>query len=166
MGRLRLRPLLRILGPLAPIFLTLTFVYNVVFAQEQTEPVFERVKLTAYCSCSKCCGKWSEANKTAAGVTPKRFFTVAADTSVYPFGTILRIPGIGQVMVQDTGSAVKGFHLDVYFGRDRHQDALRFGVRYAMVEVIHRGGNHDNNLLSGRMRPGVREGTLTAAVLQ
>jgi hypothetical protein len=42
-------------------------------------------------------------------------------------------------MVQDTGSAVRGRHLDVYHGREthHHEEARRFGVRYSKVQIIH-----------------------------
>ena len=33
--------------------------------------------------------------------------TIAADTSVYPFGTIMYIPGYGYGEVQDVGGAIK-----------------------------------------------------------
>ncbi|XXM70503.1 3D domain-containing protein [Lysinibacillus sphaericus] len=54
---------------------------------------------------------------TYSGVKVKRdlYSTIAADTSVYPIGTILFIPNYGYGVVADTGSAIKGNRLDLYY---------------------------------------------------
>ncbi|MCA1055567.1 3D domain-containing protein [Rossellomorea aquimaris] len=54
---------------------------------------------------------------TYSGVKVKRdlYSTIAADTSVYPIGTILFIPEYGYGVVADTGSAIKGNKLDLYY---------------------------------------------------
>jgi 3D (Asp-Asp-Asp) domain-containing protein len=54
---------------------------------------------------------------TYSGVKVKRdlYSTIAADTSVYPIGTILFIPKYGYGVVADTGSAIKGNKLDLYY---------------------------------------------------
>ncbi len=85
-------------------------------------------KLTAYCACEKCCGKTD--GITASGVRAKEGVTVAADTSVLPFGTKIFIDG-HEYTVQDRGGAIKGNKIDVYF--DHHQEALEFGVQYKEI---------------------------------
>lgn len=54
---------------------------------------------------------------TFSGVQVKRdlYSTIAADPSVYPIGTILFIPGYGYGVVADTGSAIKGHKIDLYY---------------------------------------------------
>ncbi len=54
---------------------------------------------------------------TFSGVQVKRdlYSTIAADPSVYPIGTILFIPGYGYGVVADTGSAIKGNIIDLYY---------------------------------------------------
>lgn len=54
---------------------------------------------------------------TYSGVKVKRdlYSTIAADTHVFPIGTILFIPGYGYGVVADTGSAIKGNRLDLYY---------------------------------------------------
>lgn len=99
-------------------------------------------KLTAYCSCEKCCGIYGKNRPTRADGTPivytanmseaKQGLTVAADTSVLPYGTRIMING-HVYEVQDCGGAVKGNHIDVYF--ESHQEALEFGVQTAKVFV-------------------------------
>lgn len=85
--------------------------------------------LTGYCPCSKCCGKYSNPSNptTASGTRATAGRTIAADTSIYPFGTQLIING-KTYTVEDTGSGVKGYHFDIYF--DSHQEALKFGKQY------------------------------------
>jgi 3D (Asp-Asp-Asp) domain-containing protein len=54
---------------------------------------------------------------TYSGVQVKRdlYSTIAADPSVFPIGTILFIPGYGYGVVADTGSAIKGNKIDLYY---------------------------------------------------
>ncbi|WP_276565218.1 3D domain-containing protein [Halalkalibacter krulwichiae] len=54
---------------------------------------------------------------TFSGVEVKRdlYSTIAADPNVYPIGTILFIPGYGYGVVADTGSAIKGNKIDLYY---------------------------------------------------
>lgn len=90
-----------------------------------------KFKLTAYCPCSICCGKWS-GSPTASGVMPKANHTIAVDTSVIPFGTEVIINGITYI-AEDTGSAIKGNRIDVYMSD--HNEALEFGIQYAEVFI-------------------------------
>jgi 3D (Asp-Asp-Asp) domain-containing protein len=100
-------------------------------------------KLTAYCPCVKCCGKWSAEHpnnqyegfiqKTAGGTIPKANHTIAADWSKLPKGTKVLINGT-EYVVEDKGGVVKGNHIDIYF--EDHQEALVFGVQYAEVFII------------------------------
>ena len=85
-------------------------------------------KLTAYCSCSRCCGKWA-GGPTASGVRPKAGRTVAMGG--VPFGTKLRINGTVYT-VEDRGTGYG--HVDIFFGS--HAEALRFGSRRADVYQV------------------------------
>ena len=94
-------------------------------------------RVTAYCPCEKCCGKWADGiTASGAPVTVGRF--VAADKSI-PFGTLLTIPGYGTVPVLDRGGAMKGPVLDVFFADNPgepgsgHQKALEWGVQWLEV---------------------------------
>lgn len=98
-------------------------------------------KLTAYCSCSKCCGVYGEDRprdregrpivKTADGNIAEQGVTIAAPKD-FPFGTELTIDG-HTYTVQDRGGAIKDNHIDIYF--DNHSDAQAFGVQYAEVYI-------------------------------
>lgn len=104
-------------------------------------------KLTAYCSCEKCCGYWASIRPldengkpivyTANNSVAKQGVTVAADTNVLPFGTVLLIDG-HEYIVQDRGGAIKGNSIDVYF--ESHEEALQFGVQYK--EIFLKGDKH------------------------
>ncbi len=89
-------------------------------------------KLTAYCSCSKCCGKSDGITASGKKATANR--TVAVDRSLIPFGTELYIPYLSDeyYIAEDTG--VNGMVIDVYF--DSHEEALNFGVKYAKVYEV------------------------------
>ena len=88
-------------------------------------------KVTAYCSCSKCCGKWAN-GITAMGTTAKAGRTVAAPKN-FKFGTKLSINGKTYV-VEDRGGAIKGNRIDMYVSS--HAAALKWGVKYLPVKVI------------------------------
>ena len=88
--------------------------------------------VTAYCSCVKCCGK--DDGITASGTQATAGRTIAADINKLPIGTVVFIEGVGERVVEDTGGAIKGNKIDVYF--DTHQEALNFGRRTLEVVVI------------------------------
>lgn len=89
-----------------------------------------RFKLTAYCSCSICCGQWSQyQGMTASGAQAQEGVTVAMGG--VPFGTKLSING-HIYTVQDRGTAYG--HVDVYFSN--HASALAFGLQYADVYMV------------------------------
>lgn len=90
------------------------------------------VTATAYCSCVKCCGKWAD-GITASGVKARANHTIAVDKKVIPLGTTVLING-KQYVAEDTGSAIKGNKIDIYF--DSHEEALKFGRQTIEIEVL------------------------------
>ena len=89
----------------------------------------ETYKITAYCSCSKCCGKTT--GRTASGTQATAGRTVAAP-SKFAFGTKLNIGG-HIYTVEDRGGAIKGNRIDVYV--NSHSAALQRGVKYLPVSL-------------------------------
>ena len=99
-------------------------------------------KITAYCSCVRCCSIWAknrpldengkEIVYTASGERAEAGKTIAVDTSVIPFGTEVKI-GDTVYTAQDAGSMVKGNVIDIYF--DSHESAVKHGAKYADVMV-------------------------------
>ena len=87
-------------------------------------------KITAYCPCSKCCGKTN--GMTASGTKATAGRTVAA-SSKFAFGTKLNIGG-HIYTVEDRGGAVNGNKIDIFV--NTHAEALAWGVRYLTVSVV------------------------------
>ncbi len=103
-----------------------------------------------YCPCGKCCnwkrnwycrpviasgpykGKPKKVGITASGVKAKKG-TIAADTSRFPFGTVMYIPGYGYGKVEDRGRLNKGNSIDLFF--KKHKEALKWGVQTKRVKV-------------------------------
>jgi 3D (Asp-Asp-Asp) domain-containing protein len=86
-------------------------------------PAVHIVEATAYCHCPVCCGQWAD-GWTASGTRATAGRTLAADPGVFPIGTCLAFPD-GPRVVEDTGSAIVGPRIDIYFGT--HHEALVFG---------------------------------------
>lgn len=108
------------------------------------------VEATGYCKCGECCG-WrrnlllqpvyaygpmegerKKVGVTASGTKAKKG-TIAADTSVFPFGTRMRIPGYGDGVVEDRGGAIQGNKIDLFF--KTHKQALEWGRQTVTIEV-------------------------------
>ena len=105
---------------------------------------------TGYCKCGKCCGwkrnwfgrpvykygslkgKRKKVGETASGRMARRG-TIAADTGLYPFGTVVYIEGYGYGRVEDRGGAIKGNHIDLYF--NSHSRAIEWGRQTKRVKV-------------------------------
>ena len=90
----------------------------------------EIYKITAYCSCSKCCGK--STGRTSSGTQATAGRTVAAPAK-FAYGTKLNIGG-NVYTVEDRGGAIKGNRIDIYVSS--HSAALQWGVRYLPVSVV------------------------------
>ena len=115
---------------------------SLVILENKKESLGE-FKLTAYCSCEKCCGEWAinrpkdENGKDivygSTGTILVAGTSIATDPSVIPYGSQVEING-HIYTAHDTGGAIQGNRIDIYF--DNHQDALNFGVQYAEVFLI------------------------------
>jgi 3D (Asp-Asp-Asp) domain-containing protein len=86
---------------------------------------------TAYCAGSV----------TATGARPLNKKTIAADPTVLPMGSRIRLTRLGQsydgvYVVNDTGARIRGRRIDLYI-RDC-DEAIRFGRRSATVSLLQR----------------------------
>jgi len=105
------------------------YIWNQYLSDEkQQESYLGNFKLTAYCKCSSCCGKWS-GSPTASGAWPTAGRTVAMGG--VPFGTKLLING-HVYTVEDRGTPYG--HVDIYF--NSHSEANAFGRKYADVYLV------------------------------
>ena len=83
-----------------------------------------KYKLTAYCGCTKCSGKWG--TRTASGKKAKQGRTIAVDRRKIKLGTKVKIKGKTYV-AEDVGGGVKGKHIDVFFSS--HKQTMKFGKK-------------------------------------
>ena len=91
-----------------------------------------RVRATAYCNCSSCSGPGYP--RTASGRYPQQGRTLAVDRRLIPLGTKIVMNG-HTYYAEDTGGAIKGKKIDVYFRR--HSATSRWGVRYVKIKVYY-----------------------------
>ena len=142
MGVKQIRTILFVLPVV--LLLALTSGCRTIRPPADVKPIERAMLATAYCSCSSCCewkrdwllrpvaatgpnaGKPKVVGRTASGV-PARNGTIAADGALYPFGTVMYIPGYGYGRVEDRGRSIKGNHIDLYFVF--HRSAIQWGVR-------------------------------------
>lgn len=75
---------------------------------------------------------------TASGTRVKRnadgYSSVAVDPRVIPLGTKLYIPGYGYGIAEDTGGAIKGNRVDLFFNSE--SDCYNWGVRGVDVYIL------------------------------
>lgn len=92
--------------------------------------MLNNVTLTAYSADFASTGK-NKGDKgygiTASGTTVEEGRTIAVDPKVIPIGWWVYIDGIGFRRAEDTGSAVKGKKIDVYYESEKH--ANKFGLK-------------------------------------
>lgn len=114
----------------------------------EPEPVLlGSFRITAYCSCEICCGKWAENRPDGIvyGASGEELVAGVSCASPLPFGTVVEIEGVGTYIVQDrTSSWVVDKYgenlIDIYF--DDHEAAREFGLQYHDV-YLKEGANDD-----------------------
>lgn len=93
-------------------------------------------KITYYCSCSKCNGKWGAIDGFG---NPLVWGTVATDKRVIPMHTQLVIEGYEDTVfvARDTGGGVKGNHIDIFVPVS-HKEALHMpqGQRLQVWKIV------------------------------
>lgn len=77
-------------------------------------------------------GKRKRVGITSTGTQAQRG-TLATDHRYLPVGTIIHVPGYGVGIVEDTGGALKGYHVDLFF--TTRKQALIWGVQKKRIEV-------------------------------
>jgi len=112
---------------------------------EQMKQRYEAVRVvaTGYTAGKESTGKspnHPQYGITFSGVKVRKatFSTIAADPNVFPLGTILFIPGYGFGVVADTGSAIKGNKIDLYFPT-KDQVFAHWGKKSVDVYILKRG---------------------------
>ncbi|HHU29085.1 MAG: 3D domain-containing protein [Bacillota bacterium] len=111
------------------------------------------VTATAYCNgteasgcprdkrgCSVCTGFYND-GYTATGLpavagdgSPENPYIIAVDPRVFPLGSRLYLDGYGFAIAADTGSAIKGYCIDILF--PTHKEAVQFGRRQMKIYLL------------------------------
>ncbi|WP_375200504.1 LysM peptidoglycan-binding domain-containing protein [Lysinibacillus sp. RS11] len=90
------------------------------------------VEASAYtASCEGCSGI------TATGINLKtnpNAKVISVDPTVIPLGSKVYVEGYGEAIAGDTGGAIKGNRIDVFF--PSQQDAINFGVKKLKVTIL------------------------------
>ncbi|EXX86128.1 hypothetical protein BG53_06555 [Paenibacillus darwinianus] len=106
-------------------------------ASFNAKKVLKNVTLTAYTAGVESTGKGKghpEYGITASGAKVKEGRTIAVDPKVIPIGWWVYIEGIGFRRAEDTGSAVKGNKIDVYY--DSQKYAMKFGKKKGFTVYV------------------------------
>ncbi len=91
-----------------------------------------KVRATAYTAhCTGCSGITKTGVNLNAHPNQK---VVAVDPSLIPLGSTLYIPGYGEAIAADTGSAIQGAHIDVYL--QNKQDAKKWGSQTLTITIV------------------------------
>lgn len=124
--------------------------WSAVRPPQGQEPRTYILEVTGYCKCGDCCGwrrnwigmpviasgpqrgKRKQVGITASGAPAQRG-TIAADTSLFPFNTVMYVPGYGYGVVEDRGGAIKGYRIDLYY--PTHHAAEDWGRKRVRVQV-------------------------------
>lgn len=96
-----------------------------------------RCTLTAYTDGYESTGKRPgdiDYGITSTGKVAEQGITVAVDPTIIPYGTKLYIPGLGYRVAEDTGGAIVGQHVDVFY--NSLHTAIDFGVKRNMPVYI------------------------------
>jgi 3D (Asp-Asp-Asp) domain-containing protein len=105
---------------------------------EETVPEKEYLgvfETTAYCGCTKCCGKWADGYTYTGGLATQNR-TIAVDPKVIPLGSVVEIAG-QRYVAEDVGASIKQNRIDVFFAQ--HTTALDFGVQQHAVYLVREG---------------------------
>lgn len=105
---------------------------------EEEKELLGTFRITAYCSCKKCCGKWADnrPNGIVYGASGAELVAGVSVASPLPFGTEIYIDGLGEYVVQDrlanwVAEKYGDKLIDVYF--DDHEEAKQFGCKWLDV---------------------------------
>ena len=119
---------------------TQPLVCTVEEAVEEVEAESTTFRVTAFCSCEKCCGEWANnrpvdenGQPIVYGASGEQLVDWYSCASPLEFGTQIELDGIGVVEVHDrTAQWVVNKYgsnlIDIYM--NDHQQALEFGVKY------------------------------------
>lgn len=116
------------------MFLSIFFVTNFTFLNKMVKAEESNDEIV----CSATAYTASTGSLTASGKkverNPNGISTVAVDPRIIPIGTYLYIEGYGYAIAADTGSAIKGKKIDVYFKSS--SECYTWGRKNVKVRIL------------------------------
>ena len=106
-----------------------------------TKKYLGKYKITHYCACSRCCGKWAN-GYTASGTKAKAGRTIGVDPNVIPYGTKMYIKSsdgsyiYGYAVAADTGSFTKSRPNNVDLFMSSKATCTAFGRRNVEIYIL------------------------------
>jgi len=116
---------------------TLYLQYKILAAEKGFYDGWEEYLCTGYTSLDENCNAYSSAGINILKWS-EYFNFCATDNQLIPYGSVVLVKfdtGIEPFLAVDVGGAVRGKHLDLYFGNDLNK-AFGFGVKELEVKVI------------------------------
>jgi 3D (Asp-Asp-Asp) domain-containing protein len=89
------------------------------------------INASAYTAAADECGKSD--GITSSGIKVGSSRTLACPPQ-YPFGTKIQIEGVGTLICEDRGGAIKGNHFDIYV--ETKTEAFAFGRQHLIAEIV------------------------------
>lgn len=93
-----------------------------------------KVRATAYYATSGVGHTYTSTGRLAVRDINGGYSTIAVDPGVIPYGTKLFVEGYGLAIAADTGSAIRGNTIDVYF--NTRGEACNWAVKYVNVYIM------------------------------
>ncbi|WP_315119126.1 G5 domain-containing protein [uncultured Clostridium sp.] len=112
---------------------TLSPMYASRGSSSQANSTSFTVKATAYWAVHGVGTTYTASGKKAVR-NPDGYSTIAVDPRVIPLGTKLYVEGYGHAIAADTGTAIKGNFIDVFF--DTYNEACNWGLKYVNVHIV------------------------------
>ena len=114
------------------IVMLLLITYAVTFCKPEGK--YFILKVTGYCPCEICCGKWANGLTYTGDKAGRGCVAIDPNAGILRMGQRVYIEGYGYGVCNDIGGAIKGWEADVCF--DTHQEALDWGVKLVKVYVM------------------------------
>lgn len=93
-----------------------------------------KMRATAYSPTGGATSAYTASGRKAVRGSGEAYSTIAVDPGVIPYGTKVFVQGYGFAVAADTGSAIVGNTIDVFF--NTKQEALNWAVKYVNVYIL------------------------------
>lgn len=114
------------------IVMLLLIAYAVTFCAPEDR--YFILKVTAYCPCKICCGKWANGLTYTGYKAGYGCIAIDPNAGILRLGQKVYVEGYGYGVCNDVGGSIKGWEADVCF--DTHKEAVKWGVKLVKVYVL------------------------------